>query len=220
MEGLPVRHLTIIEAAESLQLSVPTVKRYIYEGKLHSTKLPGGQHRISESEIERLLGSGAEALKEPGAAEGAERVDLLERWVTDLQAEVERLTAALEVVSRFCARKWEPAPAGGAHSGTGPVSGPVLLVLGPGCRRCDALHELTVEALRALGRADAAVHRVESLDDIAAFGPVLTPALALGGEIIVSGRAPSAAALRDLLREHLGAAPGGDDGSEAHPPRG
>jgi excisionase family DNA binding protein len=43
-------YLTVSEAADVLQLSVPTIKRYIYEGKLKSTKLPGGQHRIARSE--------------------------------------------------------------------------------------------------------------------------------------------------------------------------
>lgn len=203
-----MRHLTIIEAAEALQLSVPTVKRYIYEGKLRSTKLPGGQHRIAESEIERLLGPGAEVLAEPDATQEGERVELLERWVTELQADVERLAAALEVVSRFCARKCEPTPPTATEASDLPSSGPVLLVLGPGCRHCDTLHSLTVSTLQELGRADASVRRVESLDAIAAFGPVLTPALVLGDRIIVSGRVPTASALRALLGKHLGAATG------------
>ncbi|NLB97219.1 MAG: helix-turn-helix domain-containing protein [Armatimonadetes bacterium] len=58
-----MHYLTIAEAAEALHLSVPTIKRYIYEGKLRSTKLPGGQHRIPQSEIDRILS--------PEAAPGA-----------------------------------------------------------------------------------------------------------------------------------------------------
>lgn len=196
-------HLTVTEAAQALHLSVPTVKRYIYEGKLQSAKLPGGQHRIPMAEVQRLLGSEPAPAREAAAGSSEDRVQVLEQWVTDLQAEVERLTAALEVVSRYCARKCGAAPPDSPDGPAGPGAGPVLLVLGPGCRHCDILHEMTVAALEALNRPEAAVHRVESLDGIADFGPVLTPALVLEDEIILSGRIPTQAALEQLLRKRL-----------------
>jgi excisionase family DNA binding protein len=200
-----MRHLTIHEAAETLQLSVPTIKRYIYDGKLHSTKLPGGQHRIPESEIERLLAlSEPTAAPDPGGAEASaeQRVTVLERWVTELEADVERLTVSLEVVSRYCSRKCEGEISAIAAS-TEP-SPHCIAVLGPGCRRCDALHEAVSRALRDMGRTKVITERVADLDDIAAYGPILTPALAVDGMIVVSGRVPTGTALRKLLEQHLG----------------
>ncbi len=35
-----MEHLTVTEAAKALQLGMPTVKRYIYEGKLRSAGAP------------------------------------------------------------------------------------------------------------------------------------------------------------------------------------
>lgn len=196
-------HLTVTEAAQALHLSVPTIKRYIYEGKLQSVKLPGGQHRIPDTEIQRLLGNDSAQAAEESGSTPEDRVTILERWVTDLQAEVERLTAALEVVSRYCARTYDPGTLQPDLAADAAAPGPVLLVLGPGCRHCDTLAQLATDAIHALGRSDASVRRVERLDDIAAFGPVLTPALAIGDQIILSGRVPRPAALMDLLRDHL-----------------
>jgi excisionase family DNA binding protein len=197
-----MRHLTIAEVAEALKLSVPTVKRYIYDGTLHSTKLPGGQHRIAESEVERLLGAEAEpASAVPADTPPEKRVEVLERWVEELQADVDRLSATLEVMARFLTRLDE-AGTGEEHP-TGSGEAPHVVVLGPGCRRCDALYELTRRVLRAVG-ADLPVERVSDLDAIADYGPILTPALVIDDTLISSGRVPSEAALRGLLHDRLG----------------
>ncbi|MDI1242160.1 MAG: helix-turn-helix transcriptional regulator [bacterium] len=44
-------------AAEILGISYPTIKQWIYDGKIESVKTPGGHHRIPASEIERLSGN-------------------------------------------------------------------------------------------------------------------------------------------------------------------
>ena len=36
-----------------MSVSYPTLKQWIYNGKVHSVKTPGGHHRIPRSEIER-----------------------------------------------------------------------------------------------------------------------------------------------------------------------
>ncbi len=38
-----------------LGISYPTVKKWIYSGKLHTVTTPGGHHRIPESELERFI---------------------------------------------------------------------------------------------------------------------------------------------------------------------
>ena len=45
-----------IEAARLVGVSYPTLKQWIYQGKIRSTKTAGGHHRIARSEIERVTG--------------------------------------------------------------------------------------------------------------------------------------------------------------------
>jgi molybdopterin-binding protein len=46
----PVSH-----ACKVLGISYPTLKQWIYKGKIKTVKTQGGHHRIPESEIDRLL---------------------------------------------------------------------------------------------------------------------------------------------------------------------
>ena len=43
------------EAAQVLGISYPTLKQWIYHGKLRTVKTAGGHHRVPESEIDRYL---------------------------------------------------------------------------------------------------------------------------------------------------------------------
>jgi len=45
-----------IEAARLAGVSYPTLKQWIYQGKIRSTKTAGGHHRIARSEVERVTG--------------------------------------------------------------------------------------------------------------------------------------------------------------------
>jgi len=47
--------LKLREAALELRVSFPTIKQWIYKGKIHSVQTAGGHHRIPQSEIDRLL---------------------------------------------------------------------------------------------------------------------------------------------------------------------
>jgi len=44
------------EAARLAGVSYPTLKQWIYQGKIRSTRTAGGHHRIARSEIERVTG--------------------------------------------------------------------------------------------------------------------------------------------------------------------
>ena len=46
-----------IEAARLAGVSYPTLKQWIYAGKIRSTRTAGGHHRIARSEIERVTGA-------------------------------------------------------------------------------------------------------------------------------------------------------------------
>ena len=49
------RLLSPREAANILGISYPTLKQWIYRGKIRTAKTPGGHHRVPESEIDRLI---------------------------------------------------------------------------------------------------------------------------------------------------------------------
>jgi len=46
----PLRH-----ACKVLSISYPTLKQWIYKGKIRTVKTQGGHHRVPETEIDRLL---------------------------------------------------------------------------------------------------------------------------------------------------------------------
>ena len=52
-----------LDAARLAGVSYPTLKQWIYSGKIRSTKTAGGHHRIARSEIERVTGAKAKAAK-------------------------------------------------------------------------------------------------------------------------------------------------------------
>ena len=43
------------EAANILGISYPTLKQWIYRGKIKTAKTPGGHHRVPESEIDCMI---------------------------------------------------------------------------------------------------------------------------------------------------------------------
>ncbi len=43
------------DAAERLGISYPTIKQWLYRGKLRAVKTPGGHYRIHESDIQAIL---------------------------------------------------------------------------------------------------------------------------------------------------------------------
>jgi molybdopterin-binding protein len=47
--------LTVRAAADRLGVAYSTLKQWIYDGSIRTTKTRGGHHRISEAEIQRVL---------------------------------------------------------------------------------------------------------------------------------------------------------------------
>ena len=45
--------ITPRDAAQILGISYPTLKQWIYKGKLKTVKTAGGHHRVPESELDR-----------------------------------------------------------------------------------------------------------------------------------------------------------------------
>ena len=63
--------LTVRAAAQRLGVAYSTLKQWIYDGSIRTTKTRGGHHRISELEIQRqLMAPEKKALSVPSAAQG------------------------------------------------------------------------------------------------------------------------------------------------------
>lgn len=43
------------EAAQVLGISYPTLKQWIYKGKIHTVKTAGGHHRVPEEQLDKFL---------------------------------------------------------------------------------------------------------------------------------------------------------------------
>ena len=78
-------------------------------------------------------------------------------------------------------------------------------VLGPGCANCQTLERVTREALAELG-VDATVEKVTDYPTILGYGVMSTPALVVDEQVVVAGRVPTAARLRELLQPLAAAA--------------
>lgn len=58
-------------AAQELGISYPTLKQWIYRGKVRSVKTAGGHHRIPRSEIDRILFQNGKKRPRTGHGKGA-----------------------------------------------------------------------------------------------------------------------------------------------------
>jgi molybdopterin-binding protein len=50
----PMPLLTVRDAAHRLGVGYSTMKQWIYQGRVRTTRTPGGHHRVAETEIDRL----------------------------------------------------------------------------------------------------------------------------------------------------------------------
>jgi small redox-active disulfide protein 2 len=75
-----------------------------------------------------------------------------------------------------------------------------IQVLGTGCPKCNQLAENVSRAVEAIA-LECRVEQVRDLRQIAALGVMMTPALAIDGRVVFSGRVPSVEELKQLLGE-------------------
>lgn len=73
-----------------------------------------------------------------------------------------------------------------------------LQILGTGCMKCRMLADHAEQAANALG-LQYTLEKVTDINEIVSFGIMATPALVVDGEVKVSGRVPSAEAIKALL---------------------
>ena len=73
-----------------------------------------------------------------------------------------------------------------------------IQILGTGCPKCKKLAESTEAAAKELG-LEYELEKVTDITAIMGFGVMMTPALAVNGEVKVTGRVPSVAELKKML---------------------
>ena len=75
----------------------------------------------------------------------------------------------------------------------------LVQVLGTGCAKCEKLKQNAEEAVKQAG-IEATVEKVTDINVITGFGVMMTPALAVDGEVKLVGKVPSADEIRKLLQ--------------------
>jgi len=73
-----------------------------------------------------------------------------------------------------------------------------LQILGTGCPKCQKLTENTEAAAKELGLAYE-LEKVKDINAIMKFGVMMTPALAVDGEVKVSGKVPEIDEIKKYL---------------------
>ena len=73
-----------------------------------------------------------------------------------------------------------------------------IQILGTGCPKCKKLAENAEAAARALG-IEYALEKVTDINEIIKFGVMMTPALAVDGQVKVVGKVPDAEAIQAML---------------------
>jgi small redox-active disulfide protein 2 len=71
-------------------------------------------------------------------------------------------------------------------------------VLGTGCAKCNKLEAMARAAADRVG-VDCEIEHVRDITEIVRRGVMSTPALAIDGKVVVSGRMPSEAELTALI---------------------
>ena len=74
-----------------------------------------------------------------------------------------------------------------------------IQILGTGCAKCNQLTEATQAAATELG-LDFELEKITDMMRFADFGVMVTPAMAVDGEVKVAGKVPSKEALKTLLQ--------------------
>ncbi|MDZ7618007.1 MAG: thioredoxin family protein [Patescibacteria group bacterium] len=75
----------------------------------------------------------------------------------------------------------------------------LVQVLGTGCAKCEKLKHNAEEAVKLAG-IEAMVEKVTDINVITGFGVMMTPALAVDGEVKLVGRVPSPEEIQKLLQ--------------------
>ena len=74
-----------------------------------------------------------------------------------------------------------------------------IQILGTGCPKCNQLYQNAQQAVAELA-VDAELEKVTDLNAMMAFGVMVTPALAIDGQVKASGKVPTAEAIKEMIQ--------------------
>jgi len=74
-----------------------------------------------------------------------------------------------------------------------------IQILGMGCPKCKKLYEVAEQAAKELG-LDYEMEKIDDIDRITEMGVMMTPALAIDGEVKLVGRVLSVENLKEILK--------------------
>ncbi|KPK50930.1 MAG: redox-active disulfide protein 2 [Thiotrichales bacterium SG8_50] len=74
-----------------------------------------------------------------------------------------------------------------------------LVILGPGCPRCEKLADDTRQAAEELN-LDFQLYKITDISAISSFGVMTTPALVVDGDVKCVGKLPSLDELKTMLQ--------------------
>jgi len=77
-----------------------------------------------------------------------------------------------------------------------------IKILGPGCANCKRLHAEAEKALAQVGQ-QATITKVETMEDIMAYGILRTPGLVIDEKVVASGRIPPASEIATMIATAL-----------------
>ena len=73
-----------------------------------------------------------------------------------------------------------------------------IIVLGPGCPRCETLAKLTQQAADQVG-IEYEFEKVTDIQEFIKYGMMMTPGLVIDGELKVQGKVPSLDEIKNML---------------------
>ena len=73
-----------------------------------------------------------------------------------------------------------------------------IQILGTGCPKCKKLAENAEAAAKELG-IEYEIEKVSEINEIMKFGVMITPALAIGGQVKVTGKVADVDAIKKML---------------------
>ena len=74
-----------------------------------------------------------------------------------------------------------------------------IQILGTGCPKCKKLAANVQEAISELG-GEYELQKITDITEIMKFGVMMTPALAVDGQVKVVGKVPSAKEIEDIIK--------------------
>jgi small redox-active disulfide protein 2 len=74
-----------------------------------------------------------------------------------------------------------------------------IQILGMGCPKCKKLYEAAETAAKELG-LEYEMEKIDDIDRITEMGVMMTPALAIDGEVKLVGRIPTIENLKEILK--------------------